>query len=33
VSGNTAAYHIKQQFARLDTHDRAQMVGKALGRV
>jgi DNA-binding CsgD family transcriptional regulator len=32
VSANTIAYHIKQLFARLDTHDRQQMVGKVLGR-
>jgi DNA-binding CsgD family transcriptional regulator len=32
VSGNTVAYHIKQLFARLDTHDRQAMVGKVLGR-
>jgi DNA-binding CsgD family transcriptional regulator len=31
VSPNTIAYHIKQLFARLDTHDRQQMVGKVLG--
>jgi len=33
VSANTIAYHIKQLFARLDTHDRQQMVGKVLGKV
>lgn len=32
VSANTIAYHIKQLFARLDTHDRQQMVGKVLGK-
>jgi DNA-binding CsgD family transcriptional regulator len=32
VSGNTVAYHIKQLFARLDTHDRQQMVGRVLGK-
>jgi DNA-binding CsgD family transcriptional regulator/PAS domain-containing protein len=32
VSANTIAYHIKQLFARLDTHDRQQMVGRVLGR-
>lgn len=31
VSANTIAYHIKQLFARLDTHDRQQMVGRVLG--
>jgi DNA-binding CsgD family transcriptional regulator len=31
VSANTIAYHVKQLFARLDTHDRQQMVGKVLG--
>lgn len=30
VSANTVAYHIKQLFARLDTHDRQQMVGRVL---
>jgi hypothetical protein len=30
VSANTIAYHIKQLFARLDTHDRQQMVGRVL---
>lgn len=32
VSVNTIAYHIKQLFTRLDTHDRQQMVGRVLGR-
>jgi DNA-binding CsgD family transcriptional regulator len=32
VSVNTIAYHIKQLFARLDTHDRQEMIGKVLGR-
>lgn len=31
VSANTIAYHIKQLFARLGTHDRQKMVGKVLG--
>ncbi len=31
VSANTIAYHIKQLFARLDTHDRQQMIGRVLG--
>lgn len=31
VSANTIAYHVKQLFARLDTHDRQQMVGRVLG--
>ena len=30
VSANTIAYHIKQLFARLDTHDRQRMVGRVL---
>ena len=30
VSANTIAYHIKQLFQRLDTHDRQQMIGKVL---
>ncbi|MFO1316540.1 MAG: helix-turn-helix transcriptional regulator [Burkholderiales bacterium] len=30
LSANTVAYHIKQLFARLDTHDRQQMVGRVL---
>lgn len=33
VSGNTVAYHIKQLFVRLDTHDRQAMVGKVLGNI
>ena len=36
VSINTVAYHVKQLFQRLDTHDRQQMVAKVLctdGRV
>jgi DNA-binding CsgD family transcriptional regulator len=32
LSANTIAYHIKQLFARLDTHDRQQMVGRVLAR-
>ena len=32
VSVNTIAYHIKQLFQRLDTHDRQEMIGKVLGR-
>jgi DNA-binding CsgD family transcriptional regulator/PAS domain-containing protein len=32
VSANTIAYHIKQLFARLDTHDRQHMIGKVLGK-
>ena len=32
VSGNTVAYHIKQLFSRLDTHDRQAMVGRVLAR-
>ncbi len=32
VSANTIAYHIKQLFQRLDTHDRQQMIGKVLGK-
>ena len=32
VTSNTVAYHIKQLFARLDTHDRQQMVGRVLGK-
>lgn len=31
ISANTIAYHIKQLFQRLDTHDRQQMVGRVLG--
>jgi len=31
VSVNTIAYHVKQLFQRLDTHDRQQMVAKVLG--
>jgi DNA-binding CsgD family transcriptional regulator len=31
VSINTVAYHLKQLFQRLDTHDRQQMVTKVLG--
>lgn len=31
VSINTVAYHIKQLFQRLDTHDRQQMVARVLG--
>jgi DNA-binding NarL/FixJ family response regulator len=30
VSINTVAYHIKQLFQRLDTHDRQQMIAKIL---
>lgn len=32
VSVNTIAYHIKQLFQRLDTHDRQEMIGKVLGK-
>ena len=32
LSVNTIAYHIKQLFLRLDTHDRQQMIGKVLGK-
>lgn len=32
VSVNTIAYHIKQVFQRLDTHDRQAMIGKVLGK-
>ena len=31
LSGNTVAYHVKQIFARLDTHDRQAIAGKVLG--
>jgi DNA-binding NarL/FixJ family response regulator len=31
ISINTVAYHVKQLFQRLDTHDRQQMVTKVLG--
>ena len=31
LSVNTIAYHVKQLFQRLDTHDRQQMVAKVLG--
>jgi DNA-binding NarL/FixJ family response regulator len=31
VSINTVAYHVKQLFRRLDTHDRQQMIAKVLG--
>jgi DNA-binding NarL/FixJ family response regulator len=30
VSINTVAYHVKQLFQRLDTHDRQQMIAKVL---
>jgi len=30
VSTNTVAYHVKQLFQRLDTHDREQMIAKIL---
>lgn len=33
VSVNTIAYHVKQLFQRLDTHDRQEMIAKVLGRV
>lgn len=32
VSVNTVAYHIKQLFQRLDTHDRQEMIDKVLGK-
>lgn len=32
VSANTIAYHIKQLFAKLGTHDRQEMIGRVLGR-
>ena len=30
ISGNTVAYHVKQLFERLDTHDRQQLIDKVL---
>ncbi len=32
MSGNTVAYHIRHVLARLDMHDRAQMVAGLWGR-
>jgi len=32
ISPNTVAYHVKQLFQRLDTHDRQQMITKVLGQ-
>ncbi len=31
VSNNTASYHVKQLFFRLDAHDRADAVSRILG--
>ena len=32
ISANTVAYHVKQLFLRLDTHDRQQMVTTVLAK-
>ncbi len=32
LSTNTVAYHVKQLFARLDAHDRQQMIDRVLGK-
>ena len=32
ISSNTVAYHVKQLFERLDTHDRAQLIANVMSR-